>query len=150
MNQNFGKKKTGMVVAISVTIIALTLSPIGFDQAVATQDYDNNKSLSAESNLSSSLDKTIRLTGEEPSFVPSYIKINLGEKVTFINVDGTNGGMIHAIISVNGETGIPDNAFDSGLLHTGDRFQVQFDERGIYDYVDSIQHSEVYGTILVE
>ena len=70
------------------------------------------------------------MTGGEPCFVPSFIKISVGEKMTFLNVDGTNGGMAHAIISVNSETGFPDSTFDSGLLKTGDRFEVQFHERG--------------------
>ena len=149
MNQNFGKKKTGMVVAVSM-LVALALSPAGFGQAVAIQDYNNNKSLPVGSNSAPSTDKTIRLTGGEPCFVPSVIKINVGDRITFLNVDGTNGGMAHAIISVNGETGIPDNTFDSGLLKTGDRFEVQFSERGTYTYVDSMHHPEMQGIIIVE
>ena len=149
MNQNFEKKKTGMIVAISM-LVALTLSPAGFGQAVAIQDFINNNSLPVGSNSEPSTDKTIRLTGGEPCFVPSVIKINVGDTITFLNVDGANGGMAHAIISVNSETGIPDNTFNSGLLKTGDRFETQFSERGTYTYVDSMHHPQMQGNIIVE
>ena len=149
MSQNFGKKKTGMVAALSL-LVALVLSPVGFDQAVAIQDYNNDELLQVESNSASVTDKTIRLTGGEPCFVPSHITINAGEKITFLNVDGTNGGIAHAIISVDGKTGIPDNTFDSGMLKIGDRFEVQFNESGVYYYIDSMHHPEMHGIIIVE
>lgn len=150
MNQN-SKKKTKITTVVMSMIIVLVLSPVGFDQASAIQD-ENDKSLSVESNSSSSssMDKTIRLTGGEPCFVPSSIQIGIGDKVTFVNVDGADGGMAHAIISVNGETGIPDGTFDSGLLKTSDKFEVQFDESGIYTFVDSMHHPEMHGIIVVE
>ena len=147
MKQNFGKKKTGIVVVMSV-IVALALSPWGLDQAVAIQDDNKNLSL-VESNSSLAVDKTIRLVAGEPPFVPSFIQINVGEKITFVNVDGTNGGMAHSIVSVNSETGIPDNTFDSGLLMTGDIFEIQFDDSGVYSYVDSMHHPEMHGIIVV-
>ena len=152
MNQNL-KKKTGTIVAISM-LIAVVLSPVGFSQeAVGIQDYNNDKSLQVESRhtIAATADKTIRLTGGgEPSFVPSFIKINVGERISFVNVDGTYGGMAHAIVSVDNETGVPDNTFDSGLLKTGDRFEVQFHEKGTYAYVDSMYHPEMHGIIIVK
>ena len=148
MNQNFGKKKTGMIVAISM-LFAATLSLAGFGQAVAIEEYDNNESLHVGSYPEPSTDKTIRLTGGDIAFVPSVIKINVGDKITFLNVDGTNGGMAHAIISVNEDTGIPDNTFDSGLLKIGDRFEFQFSEKGLYTYIDSMHHPELHGIIIV-
>ena len=148
MNQNSQKKKTGIIVAMSM-LFAVTLSLASFGQAVALQDYDDNKSSQVGTNFETSADKTIRLTGGDVVFVPSIIKINVGDKITFLNVDGTNGGMAHAIISVDGETGIPDNIFDSGLLKTGDRFEFHFPESGIYTYIDSMHHPEMHGVIIV-
>lgn len=153
MNQN-SKKKTGMISSFAMMgmILTLTLSSVGelFDQAAAIENNYNKQSVQEKSSsLSDSTDNTIRLTGGIPDFVPDLIQINVGETITFVNVDGAEGGMAHAVISVNNETGIPSGTFDSGLLETGDRFKVQFNESGIYTYVDSMHYPQMYGIISV-
>ncbi|MGI9566509.1 MAG: cupredoxin domain-containing protein [Nitrosopumilus sp.] len=153
MNQN-SKKKTGMISSFAMMGMILTLALFSggglFDQVAAIEN-NNDIHLSQEesSSLPDSTDNTIRLTGGIPDFVPNFIQVNVGEKITFVNVDGTNGGTSHAVISVNSETGVPDGLFDSGLLKTGDRFEVQFDESRVYTYVDSMYHPQIHGIISV-
>ena len=119
-------KKAGIV--LIATFFALVISPgVALSEAYAT----NN-----------SYEKTVRIAGlDEVSFVPNTINITKGDTIVFINVDGTNGGIAHSIISVQAGTTLPDGTFDSGLIKTGQSFKISFDEPGIYEYIDSIYPS---------
>jgi len=116
-------KKAGIV--LIATFFALVISPgVALSEAYAT----NN-----------SYEKTVRIAGlDQVSFVPNIINITKGDIIVFINVDGTNGGTAHSIVSVQTGTTLPDGTFDSGLIKTGQSFRVSFDESGIYEYIDSI------------
>ncbi len=119
-------KKAG--IALIAIFFALVISPgVALSEAYAT----NN-----------SYEKTVRIAGlDEVSFVPNTINITKGDTIVFINVDGTNGGIAHSIISVQAGTTLPDGTFDSGLIKTGQSFKISFDEPGIYEYIDSIYPS---------
>jgi len=116
-------KKAGIV--LIATFFALVISPgVALSEAYAT----NN-----------SYEKTVRIAGlDGVSFVPSTINITKGDTIVFINVDGTNGGTAHSIVSVQTGTTLPDGAFDSSLIKIGQSFRVTFDEPGIYEFIDSI------------
>ena len=118
------KTKKGGIVLIA-TFLALVISPgVALSEAYAT----NN-----------SYEKTVRIAGlDQVSFVPNTVNITKGDTIVFINVDGTNGGTAHSIISVQAWTTLPDGTFDSGLIKIGQSFRVSFDEPGIYEYIDSI------------
>ncbi len=118
------KTKKGGIVLIA-TFFALVISPgVALSEAYAT----NN-----------SYEKTVRIAGpDQVSFVPNVINITKGDTIVFINVDGTNGGISHTIVSVHTGTTLPDGTFDSGLIKIGQSFRVSFDEPGIYEYIDSI------------
>jgi len=117
-------KKAG--IALIAIFFALVISPgVALSEAYAT----NN-----------SYEKTVRIAGlDEVSFVPNTINITKGDTIVFINVDGTNGGIAHSIISV--QAGTTFGTFDSGLIKTGQSFKISFDEPGIYEYIDSIYPS---------
>jgi len=119
-------KKAGIV--LIATFFALVISPgVALSEAYAT----NN-----------SYEKTVRIAGlDEVSFVPNTINITKGDTIVFINVDGTNGGTAHSIVSVQIGTTLPDGTFDSGLIKIGQSFKISFDEPGIYEYIDSIYPS---------
>ena len=122
-------KKTKKVgIALIATFLALVISPaVAFSEAYAT----NN-----------AYEKTVRITGiDEVSFAPNIINITKGDTIVFINVDGTNGGTAHSVVSVQKGTTSPDGIFDSRLIKTGQSFKVTFDESGIYEYIDSIYPS---------
>ncbi|MCH7967315.1 MAG: hypothetical protein IIB02_07895 [Thaumarchaeota archaeon] len=121
------KTKKGGIVLI-VTILALVISPgVALSEAYAT----NN-----------SYDKIVRIAGlDDVSFVSNTINITKGDTIVFINVDGTNGGVAHSIVSVQTGTTLPDGIFDSGLIKIGQSFKVSFDEYGIYEYIDSMYPS---------
>ncbi len=119
-------KKAGIV--LIATFFALVISPgVALSEAYAA----NN-----------SYEKTVRIAGlDEVSFVPNTINITKGDTIVFINVDGTNGGTAHSIVSVQTGTTLPDGTFDSGLIKIGQSFKISFDEPGIYEYIDSIYPS---------
>ncbi len=119
-------KKAG--IALIAIFFALVISPgVALSEAYAT----NN-----------SYEKTVRITGvDDVSFAPNTINITKGDTIVFINVDGTNGGTAHSIVSVQTGTTLPDGTFDSGLIKTSQSFRVSFDEPGIYEYIDSIYPS---------
>jgi len=128
-------KKGG--IALIATFLALVISPgVALSEAYAT----NN-----------SLEKTVRITGIDHgvSFTYNTINITKGHTVVFINVDETNGGAAHSIVSVQAGTTLPDGTFDSGLIKLGQSFIVLLNEPGIYEYIDSI-HPHIRGTIHVE
>ena len=116
-------KKAGIV--LIATFFALVISPgVALSEAYAT---------------SNSYEKTVRIAGlDQVSFVSNVINITKGDTIVFINVDGTNGGTAHSIISVQAGTTLPDGTFASGLIKIGQSFRISFDEPGIYEYIDSI------------
>jgi len=128
-------KKGG--IALIATFLALVISPgVTLSEVYAT----NNP-----------YDKTVRITGIDHgvSFVYHTIYITKGDTVVFVNIDETNGGAAHSIVSVQTGTTLPDGTFDSGLIKLGQSFIVAFNEPGIYEYIDSI-HPHIRGTIHVE
>ncbi len=128
-------KKGG--IALIATFLTLVIS-----QGVALSEvYATNNSY----------DKTVRITGIDHgvSFTYNTINITKGDTIVFINVDGTNGGAAHSIVSVQTGTTIPDGIFDSGIIKIGQSFRVSLNEPGIYEYFDSI-HPHIRGTIHVE
>ena len=73
------------------------------------------------------------------TFAPQALKISPGTRVTWINRDD----IPHAIVSSNGPRG-----FKSPPLDTGDKFSMQFEQRGEYRYFCSI-HPMMTATIVV-
>ncbi len=95
------------------------------------------------------IEKIIRIMGpEENSVSPNSIYVRTFDIVTFVNLDGANGGTTHTVISVKTGTTEPDGTFDSGLIGTGENFKTTLTEPGIYEYFDPIYPS-IRGTIHV-
>ncbi len=95
------------------------------------------------------IEKTVRIMGtEENSVSPNPIYVRANDTLTFVNIDGTNGGTAHTIVSVKAGTTEPDGTFDSGLIRTGENFKITLTEPGIYEYFDSI-YPNIRGTIHV-
>ena len=98
---------------------------------------------------STSTEKIVRIMGtEQNSLNPNTIYVRTHDTITFVNIDGTNRGTTHTIVSVKIGTTEPDGTFDSGLIKTGEFFQFTFTEPGIYEYFDSLYPS-IRGTIHV-
>ena len=95
-----------------------------------------------ENSSSTSIEKTVRIMGTQENPVsPNAIYIRTFDIVTFVNLDGTNGGTTHTVISVKTGTTEPDGTFDSGLIRTGENFKTTLTEPGIYEYFDPIDPS---------
>ena len=121
------KTKKAGIVLIAIFFALVIFPGVALSEAYAT---------------SNSYDKTVRITGiDGVSFAPNTINITKGDTIVFINVDGTNGGTAHSIVSVQIGTTLPDGTFDSGLIKIGQSFKISFDEPGIYEYIDSIYPS---------
>ncbi len=102
-----------------------------------------------ENTRSTSAEKIVRIMGtEENSVSPNTIYIRTFDILTFVNLDGTNGGTTHTVISVKTGTTEPDGTFDSGLIRTGENFKTTLTEPGIYEYFDPTYPS-IRGTIHV-
>jgi len=102
-----------------------------------------------ENTRSTSAEKIVRIMGtEENSVSPNTIYVRTYDIVTFVNLDGANGGTTHTVISVKTGTTEPDDTFDSGLIRTGENFKTTLTEPGIYEYFDPIYPS-IRGTIHV-
>ena len=102
-----------------------------------------------ENTRSTSAEKIVRIMGtEENSVSPNTIYVRTFDILTFVNLDGTNGGTTHTVISVKTGTTEPDGTFDSGLIRTGENFKTTINEPGIYEYFDPIYPS-IRGTIHV-
>ncbi len=102
-----------------------------------------------ENTESTPIEKTIRIMGtEENSIRSNPIYVRTFDIVTFVNLDGTNGGTTHSVISVKTGTTEPDGTFDSGLIRTGENFKTTLTEPGVYEYFDPIDPS-IRGTIHV-
>ena len=86
-------------------------------------------------NLGCELDKTC--------FEPYFLKIGIGDTVTWINSDDA----IHVVISGNANDG-PDGFFGSGSLKTNEAFSFTFDKEGNYQYFCTI-HPWMNGFVTV-
>ena len=86
-------------------------------------------------NLGCELDKTC--------FEPYFVKIDLGDTVTWIN----NDDAIHVVISGNANDG-SDGFFGSGSLKTNEAFSFTFDKEGNYEYFCTI-HPWMNGFVVV-
>ena len=86
-------------------------------------------------NLGCELDKTC--------FEPYFVKIDLGDTVTWIN----NDDAIHVVISGNVNDG-SDGFFGSGSLKTNEVFSFTFDKEGNYEYFCTI-HPWMNGFVVV-
>ncbi len=84
-----------------------------------------------------------------PQFAPSKARINVGDEVKFINVDGQNGGVIHRILSIDSANGVTNGVFNSGLMKVGDTYTVKFNKHGLYEFIDGI-YPAMHGYIVVD
>ena len=125
--------------SILLTILVLMIPNTSYQEE--SDSVENTRSTPAE--------KTVRIMGsQENSVSPDAVYIRTFDKVTFVNIDGSNGGTAHKVISVKTGTTEPDGIFDSGLIGTGETFQVTLNEPGIYEYFDPTFPS-IRGTIHV-
>ena len=76
-------------------------------------------------------------------FLPAYIAVDPGTKVTWINDDSA----AHTVTSGNPDGG-PENIFDSGLFMAGESFSFDFNGPGVYEYFCMI-HPWMAGTVTV-
>ena len=76
-------------------------------------------------------------------FEPYFVKIGVGDTVTWIN----NDDAIHVVISGNLNDG-SDGFFDSGSLKTNETFSFTFDKEGNYEYF-CILHPWMIGFVTV-
>jgi len=125
--------------SILLTILVLMIPTTSYQEESDT--IENTRSTSAE--------KTVRIMGTQENPVsPNAIYIRTFDILTFVNLDGANGGTTHTVISVKTGTTEPDGTFDSGLIRTGENFKTTLTEPGIYEYFDPIYPS-IRGTIHV-
>ncbi len=95
------------------------------------------------------VEKIVRIMGtEENSVSPNSIYVRTFDVVTFVNLDGSNGGTTHNVISVKTGTTEPDVTFYSGSIRTGENFKITLTEPGIYEFFDPI-YPNIRGTIHV-
>ncbi len=137
-------KKVGIVLV--GIILGLIISP-----AIAVSEaYSARASVELIENLSISSDvKTVKIVGlEDVSFAPNVINITKGDTISFLNVDGSDGGTDHTITSVKTATMEPDGVIDSGALRVGETFKVTFHKPGVYEYIDSL-YPTISGRITV-
>jgi len=125
--------------SILLTILVLMIPNTSYQEESDT--IENTRSTPAE--------KTVRIMGTEENPVsPNAVYIRTFDKVTFVNIDGSNGGTYHKVMSVKTGTTEFDGNFYSGLIGAGDTFQITLDEPGIYEYFDPTFPS-IRGTIHV-
>ena len=76
-------------------------------------------------------------------FLPAYITVDPGTKVTWINDDAA----AHTITSGNPDNG-PEDVFDSGLFMAGESFSFDFNSPGEYEYFCMV-HPWMLGAVTV-
>ena len=76
-------------------------------------------------------------------YIPSIIKIEKGNPVTWINEDSA----FHSVTS--GSYDSPSDFFDSGYLDPYETYTIVFDEAGKYDYFCTL-HPWMKGQVIVE
>ena len=127
-------KKVGIVLA--GIVLGLIISP-----AVAVSEaYSARTSVELIENIStSSVVKAVKIVGlDDVSFAPNVINITKGDTISFLNVDGSDGGTDHTVTSVKMATIEPDGVFDSGTLRVSETFKITFHKPGVYEYIDSL------------
>ncbi len=137
--------KNKVAIALTAIVLGLIVSPaIAFNEAEAMKKSETL----VETISTSSMVKTVMIVGhEDPLFVPQIVHLKMGDSIKFINQDGQDGGLAHAVVSVD-PSGMPNNIFKDYLPNVGDIFTVNFSEPGTYFYTDSI-YPEMQGTIVV-
>lgn len=78
-------------------------------------------------------------------FIPYSLKINIGDTVSWNNVDTAAHTVTSGSMSENGSDGI----FDSSLFMSGTTFEFTFDEAGVYPYYCMV-HPWMTGNVVVE
>jgi len=133
-------------IALTAIILGLIVSPAVASNAAEAM----RKSVElVETGPTSSIVKTVMIVGiEVPQYVPQIVHIKINDSIKFINQDGQDGGLAHDVVSVNGQSGVPNGNFSGTLLNVGDTLTVKFSESGIYYYTDSI-YPDMRGTIVV-
>jgi len=137
-------KKVGIVLA--GIVLGLIISP-----AVAVSEaYSARTSVELIDNISiSSVVKTVKIVGlDDVSFAPNMINITKGDTISFLNVDGSDGGTDHTVTSVKMATMELDGVFDSGTLRVSETFNVTFHKPCFYEYIDSL-YPTISGRITV-
>ena len=134
-------KKITIIAAVTVTILLI----IGFSLS-----NPSNETNSEESELVVKGDvimptKVSRPGCEETDrcYIPSVIRINSGEQVTWVNEDSA----FHSVTSGFYDT--PTDLFDSGHLDPFESYTLDFDESGTYDYFCTL-HPWMKGQVIVE
>ena len=90
-------------------------------------------------------ENTVDIVGlESPFYLPNTIRVSSGQTITFDNVDGNQ----HTVTSVREGTAEYDGKFDSGLLQSGEKYDLTLNEKGVYHYYCAL-HTNMQGTIIV-
>ena len=76
-------------------------------------------------------------------YIPSTFTIKRGEKVTWLNDDVA----FHSVTS--GLYDAPIDMFDSGHMDPGEKFNVTFEDEGVFDYFCTL-HPWMKGQVIVE
>lgn len=135
-------KKLIIFAGISLTIIMVLI----FSIQVQTTNSDESQNIVEDINADIFMPtKSSRPGCEETDscYIPSVIKINVGDSVTWKNQDVA----FHSVTSGSYEN--PDGLFDSGHLDPNQLFTLQFDEAGDYDYFCTL-HPWMKGTVQVK
>ena len=104
---------------------------------------DTTTTTAGQTTTSSSTTSTTEAAGDQVnivnlSFRPGDLTVAVGSEVTWTNGDGPD----HT-------TSSDDDAWDSGVLATGETFSVVFDTPGIFEYHCNI-HPRMTATVTVE
>lgn len=135
-------KKLIIFAGISLTVIMVLI----FSTQVQTTNSDESQNIVEDINADIFMPtKSSRPGCEETDscYIPSVIKINVGDSVTWKNQDVA----FHSVTSGSYEN--PDGLFDSGHLDPNQLFTLQFDEAGDYDYFCTL-HPWMKGTVQVK
>ena len=98
-----------------------------------------------ESIQKTSMKNAVEIVGlEAPFYSPNTIQASVGQAIVFDNVDGNQ----HTVTSVKQGTTQPNGVFDSGLLQSGEKYEVALNEKGTYNYYCAL-HAGMQGTIIV-
>jgi len=133
---NLGKK----VVALAGIVLILT--------ALVVSVFTNNFELRAYAETNTKAAQILIVGTQAPQFAPERVSVKAGDEVKFINVDGESGGLPHWVLSIDSLSGVPNGAFDSGLMNVGDTYTVKFNTRGVYTFIDGI-YPATHGYIIV-
>ncbi len=140
------KTKQAIILVASISLIAAAVPAIAGGDGPLAQGMDSQ--VQVESIHQASLERTIMIMDhEDAKFFPDSVAVNVGDSVVFLNQDGANREVPHAIVSID-SNGARTESFQSDLLYTGDSFEIEFEKTGIYHYADYF-NPEVKGTIVV-